>query len=59
MPVYEYVCKECKNEWEVEQSITDKKITKCPKCEKESAQRLISNGSFQLKGGGWFKSGGY
>lgn len=51
---YEYFCKNCKHEWEIEQKINDPKITQCPKCQQESAQRLVSGGQgFQLKGGGW------
>jgi len=57
MITYEYKCSSCKHEWEVEQRIIDKKITKCPKCKKKTAQRLISCGNFILKGGGWAKEG--
>lgn len=53
--IYEYECKVCKHNWEVEQKITDPKIKKCPNCKKMKAQRLISNTSFQLKGSGWAK----
>lgn len=57
---YEYVCKECGHHWEAEQKITDDALTTCPACGKESAERLISGGGgFVLKGGGWFKNGGY
>jgi len=57
MPTYEYICEACKNEWEAEQSITDSPISKCPKCKKKKAKRLISGTSFQLKGGGWGSEG--
>lgn len=62
MPTYEYKCKEesCSHKWEETQSIKESATTKCPKCKKETAQRLISGGvGFVLKGGGWFGSGGY
>lgn len=60
MITYEYECKECGHTWEEEQKISDPKVTTCPKCKKETAVRLVSGGSgFQLKGNGWFKSGGY
>ena len=60
MPVYEYKCTDCDHKWEKEQRITEDAIKSCPKCNKETAKRLISNGgSFHLKGGGWFNSGGY
>jgi len=55
---YEYECESCKHTWECEQKITEEPIKKCPKCKKKKAKRLISNGNgFQLKGGGWAKSG--
>ena len=57
---YEYKCVSCGHEWEEEQKITDKKITICPKCNKETAERLISGGTgFTLAGGGcgWAKNG--
>lgn len=60
MPVYEYACtiESCLNEWEEEQKISDDPQTLCPKCQKESAKRLISGGqSFQLMGGGWANEG--
>jgi putative FmdB family regulatory protein len=58
MITYEYICKSCGHTWEQEQGINDEPITKCPKCEEETAQRLISNGNgFILKGGGWFRTG--
>lgn len=58
---YEYLCSnpECKHTWEAEQSIKDESLTICPKCQQETAKRLISNGNFILSGSGWFKSGGY
>jgi len=57
MPTYEYICtnKECEHLWEIEQKMSDKHIDICPECEKETAKRLISKSSFQLKGGGWYK----
>jgi putative FmdB family regulatory protein len=55
---YEYLCKDCKHEWEVQQKINDPLITECPKCSGHSVQRLVSGGQgFQLKGGGWYKDG--
>lgn len=57
MPVYEYKCEACQNEWEETQKITDEALKTCPSCKKETAKRLISNTSFILTGGGWAKEG--
>jgi putative FmdB family regulatory protein len=52
---YEYICRKCSYEWEVEQSIKDSPIKKCPACGKNAAKRQISGGvGFILKGGGWY-----
>lgn len=57
MPTYEYECKSCGNEWEEIAKITESATTKCPKCKKNKAKRLIGTTSFQLKGGGWGSEG--
>jgi putative FmdB family regulatory protein len=58
MPTYEYHCKACDHEFELEQRITEDAIKKCPSCSKLKVRRLISSGSsFQLKGGGWYNDG--
>jgi putative FmdB family regulatory protein len=59
MPTYEYACKTCGNEWEEIQKISDPKLDTCPKCNAGTAQRLVSQGNFILKGGGWYTTGGY
>lgn len=55
MPIYEYRCTECHQlfeEWcrHIESASVPHF---CPIC-KGSAQRLVSNTSFALKGGGWY-----
>ena len=54
MPIYEYACQKCGHVVEVFQKINDKGPGKCPKCGGKLA-RVLSNTSFQLKGGGWYK----
>ena len=53
MPTYEYRCDNCDHEFEREQRITEKPLKKCPSCGKDEARRMITGGSFILKGGGW------
>jgi putative FmdB family regulatory protein len=57
MPTYEYGCEACGKTWELEQRITESPIKKCPECGKLKARRLISGGTFMLKGGGWYADG--
>ena len=61
---YEYECKnpDCGHEWEAQQKISEDAMKVCPKCEQETARRLISGGHKRgaiLKGTGWFGTGGY
>jgi putative FmdB family regulatory protein len=53
MPIYEYVCGECKSVHEIMQKITDNPLTVCPACG-GSMKKKISNTSFVLKGTGWY-----
>jgi len=57
MPTYEYTCEACGKNWEVEQRISEPKLTDCPTCGEPKAKRLISGGNFMLKGGGWYADG--
>ena len=34
--------------------MSDKPVKVCPKCKARKVQKLISQTSFQLKGGGWY-----
>lgn len=54
MPVYEYECSACGHRFEEWQKITDKPVKVCPECKARKVERLISQTSFQLKGGGWY-----
>ena len=56
---YEYTCTSCNHEWVAEQSIKDDALKTCPKCQQETAKRLISKSAFILRVGGWYGSGGY
>lgn len=54
MPIYEYACGACGNEFEAEQRITEKPLETCPECQSRQVKRLISQTSFVLRGGGWY-----
>lgn len=53
MPIYEYRCTSCHDDFEVSQKITDAPLTDCPKCQGR-LEKLISQTSFVLKGNGWY-----
>ena len=54
MPIYEYICNACGDEFEEWQKITDSPVRKCPKCGKRRVERLVSLSAFHLKGSGWY-----
>src|SRR4030042_5875354 len=53
MPIYEFDCKHCKNEFEKLVFNSSKKIT-CPKCKSKKVYRKLS--TFAFSSGGKFKS---
>jgi putative FmdB family regulatory protein len=53
VPIYEYKCLKCLNEFEAMQKFSDSPVKKCPSCG-GGVKRLISRSSFQLKGSGWY-----
>ena len=57
MPTYEYVCNNCKHEFERFQSMKDRPIRKCPECGKLKVQRLIGAGAgIIFKGSGFYQT---
>ena len=72
MPIDEYACEKCGKRLEVMQRITEDTLTECSaeNCVNEDKnqeseklacggklKKLISQTSFSLKGGGWYKDG--
>ena len=55
MPIYEYHCTDCDENFQLSQKITDEPLSTCPKCEGK-VEKLISHSSFVLKGSGWYKT---
>ena len=53
MPIYEYQCRKCGDEFDAIQGFSDKPLKKCKKCG-GSLHKLISECSFHLKGTGWY-----
>ena len=53
MPIYEYKCQKCGNQFEVFQGISDPEVKSCKLC-KGKVQKIVSLSSFSLKGSGWY-----
>ncbi|WP_303720335.1 zinc ribbon domain-containing protein [Malonomonas rubra] len=56
MPLYEYQCESCGLQFEVRQKFSDDPVSKCHECG-GPVNKLISQGGFALKGGGWYQQG--
>ncbi len=53
MPIYEYKCRKCGQQFEAFQGITEPELKTCKYC-KGKVQKLVSMSSFSLKGSGWY-----
>ena len=53
MPIYEYRCTKCGDEFDAIQGFSDRALRKCKKCGGK-LEKLISECTFQLKGTGWY-----
>jgi putative FmdB family regulatory protein len=53
MPIYEYRCQKCGNQFEIIQKFSDSPLKSCPSC-KGRLTKLISQTAFQFKGSGWY-----
>jgi putative FmdB family regulatory protein len=55
VPIYEYQCPDCGHEFEQLQKISEEPIRECPNCHQIRVKKRVSQTSFVLKGGGWYK----
>ena len=54
MPLYEYRCKNCGHQFDIQQSFADDSLTVCPNCGQPSYVKQVTAAGFQLKGSGWY-----
>ena len=54
MPIYEFVCQECGNEFERIQSWSDSSTPVCTVCAGSNVVRRISPPAIHFKGSGWY-----
>ena len=54
--LYEYKCNSCNTISEIEQKISEDKLTECPICDSSDFTRLISAPAVHFKGTGWYKT---
>lgn len=56
MPIYEYACSQCQQKQEIIQKVSEPTPEACPSCQAQGTlSKMVTTGSFHLKGGGWYK----
>lgn len=55
MPLYEYRCRSCNHQFEVQQSFSDDALTVCPECEGE-LRKVFNPVGISFKGSGFYKN---
>ena len=57
MPTYDYRCNSCSHLFEVFQSMSSRRLRKCPECGKPALERLLGAGAGVLfKGSGFYQT---
>lgn len=54
MPIYEFICQECGNEFERIQSWSDPSTPVCSECASTNVVRRLSPPAIHFKGSGWY-----
>ena len=55
MPMYDYRCRDCDHEFEVQQSFSDDALTECPSCGGD-LRKVFSPVGISFKGSGFYKT---
>lgn len=54
MPIYEFVCQSCGNEFEQIRSFSDNSLPVCSVCHSEQVVRRMGRPAIHFKGSGWY-----
>jgi putative FmdB family regulatory protein len=55
MPLYEYRCRSCNHQFEIQQSFSDDALTVCPECQGE-LRKVFNPVGISFKGSGFYKN---
>lgn len=55
MPLYEYRCRSCNHQFEVQQSFSDDALTVCPECQGD-LRKVFNPVGIAFKGSGFYKN---
>ena len=56
MPTYEYRCKHCGHQFDIQQSFTDDALTECHSCGEATLKKVFGNVGITFKGSGFYKT---
>jgi putative FmdB family regulatory protein len=54
VPIYEFICQSCGNEFEQLRSFSDNSVPKCSACASEQVVRRMGRPAIHFKGSGWY-----
>lgn len=54
MPIYEFICQSCGNEFEQIRAFSDTTVPGCAKCGSEQVVRRVGRPAIHFKGSGWY-----
>lgn len=54
MPIYEFICHSCGNEFEQIRSFSDSSMPECVKCGSSEVMRRVGRPAIHFKGSGWY-----
>ena len=56
MPLYEYRCKNCGHQFDIQQSFTEDSLTVCPSCAEPQLRKVFQPVGITFKGSGFYKN---
>lgn len=56
MPLYEYLCKSCAHQFDIQQSFSDDSLTVCPECGQAELRKVFGSVGINFKGSGFYKN---
>ncbi|OYO07772.1 FmdB family transcriptional regulator [Enemella evansiae] len=56
MPTYQYRCKDCGSDLEVQQKFTDDALTECPNCDGGQLRKVYNAVGVHFKGSGFYRT---
>lgn len=56
MPIYEYRCRNCGHQFEIQQAMSEDALTECPNCNEPQLRKVFQPVGIAFKGSGFYKN---